>query len=53
VQVLLLAVLPKRTFDGQRVLDLVGYWPRRNQAAYGAHRKRRLTQLSQLGKISL
>ncbi|MGH8066002.1 MAG: hypothetical protein ACRERE_12390 [Candidatus Entotheonellia bacterium] len=48
-----LGVLPKREFDGQLVLDLVGYWQRRNQAAYVSHRKRRLTQLSQLEKVSL
>jgi hypothetical protein len=53
VQVLLLGVLPKREFDAQQVLDLVGYWQRRNHAAYVSHRKRRISQLSQLGKVSL
>jgi hypothetical protein len=53
VQVLLLGVLPKREFDSQLVLDLVGYWQQRNHAAYVSHRKRRLAQLSQLGKVPL
>jgi hypothetical protein len=53
VQVLLIGVLPKREFDSQLVLNLVGYWQRRNHAAYVSHRKRRLTQCSQLGKVSL
>ena len=51
VQVLLLGALPKREFDGQLVLDLVDCWQRRNAAAYVSHRKRRLTQHSQLGKV--
>ena len=50
---LLLGVLPKREFDAQMALDLVGYWQRRNRAAYVSHRKRRITQLSRLGKVSL
>jgi hypothetical protein len=38
VQGLLLGVLPKPAFDGQLVLDLVGYCLRRNHAAYISHR---------------
>jgi hypothetical protein len=53
VQVLLLGVLPKREFDAPMALALVGYWQRRNQAAYVSHRKRRIAQLSRLGKVSL
>jgi hypothetical protein len=53
VQVLLLGVLPKREFDAQQVLDLVGYWQRRNHAAYVSHRQRRLTKLSQVAEVSL
>jgi hypothetical protein len=53
VQVLLLGVLPKPAFDSQLVLNLVGYWLRRNHAAYLSHRKQRITQLSQLSKVSL
>jgi hypothetical protein len=48
-----LGVLPKPEFDAQRALDVVAYWQQRNQAAYVSHRKRRLSQLSQLGKVSL
>jgi hypothetical protein len=53
VQVLLLGVLPKAKFDAQMALDLVAYWQQRNLAAYVSHRKRRISQLSQLGKVSL
>jgi hypothetical protein len=48
VQVLLLAILPKRTFDTQAALALVAYWQRRNHAAYVSHRKRRIALCSQL-----
>jgi hypothetical protein len=34
-------------------LDLVGYWQRRNQAAYVSHRKRRIAQLRRQRKVSL
>lgn len=53
VQVLLLGVLPKRTFDAQAVLELVAYWQQRNYAAYVSHRKRRIAQLRQRVKVSL
>jgi hypothetical protein len=53
VQVLLLGVLPKRAFAAQLALDLVADWQRRNQAADVSHRKRRIAQLSRLGKVSL
>ena len=53
VQVLLLGVLPKRDFDARIALDLVSYWQQRNHAAYVSHRKRRIAQLSQSGKVSL
>jgi len=48
VQVLLLAILPKRAFDAQAALALVAYWQQRNHAASVSHRKRRLALCSQL-----
>ncbi|HEY7491405.1 MAG TPA: hypothetical protein VIH59_09895 [Candidatus Tectomicrobia bacterium] len=48
VQMLLLAVLPKRTFDKQAALALVAYWQQRNHAAYVSHRKRRVALCRQL-----
>ena len=48
MQVLWLAILPKRTFDTQAALALVAYWQRRNHAAYVSHRKRRIALCSQL-----
>jgi hypothetical protein len=53
VQVLLGSVLPRPTFDVQRVLALVAYWQQRNHAAYVSHRKRRLALLNHLGEGSL
>jgi hypothetical protein len=47
VQVLLLAILPKRAFDAQAALALVTYWQQRNHAAYVSHRKRRIALHSQ------
>jgi hypothetical protein len=48
VQVLLVAILPKRAFDAQTALTLVTSWQQRNHAAYVSHRKRRLALYSQL-----
>jgi hypothetical protein len=48
VQVLLLAILPKRAFDAQAALALVIYWQQRNHAAHVSHRKRRIALHSQL-----
>jgi len=53
VQVLLCSILPRRVFDPQAVLEIVAYWQQRNRAAYVSHRKRRIAQLNQLGKVSL
>jgi hypothetical protein len=53
VQVLLRGGLPKAKFEAQMALDVVAYWQQRNLAAYGSHRKRRISQLSQLDKVSL
>ena len=48
MQVLLLAVLPKRAFDAQAARALVTYWHQRNHAAYVSHRKRRIALHRQL-----
>jgi hypothetical protein len=43
----LAAVLPLREFDTQVALDILTYHQRRNQAAYLAHRKRRIALATQ------
>jgi hypothetical protein len=48
VQVLLVAILPKRVFDAQAALALVTYWQQRNRAASVSHRKRRIALHCQL-----
>ncbi len=47
VKLLLTGILPKREFDREWVLEVLGYHQRRNHAAYLSHRKRRLNTLSQ------
>ena len=49
VQLLLIGILPTRTFDAQWVLEVIAYWQQRNHAAYVSHRKRRSALLSQGG----
>ena len=44
-KLLLMGILPKREFDADWVLEIVGYRQRRNHAAYRSHRKRRLNEL--------
>ena len=47
VKLLLTGLLPKREFDREWVLEVLGYRQRRNHAAYLSHRKRRLDTISQ------
>jgi len=44
-KLLLTGILPKREFDAEWVLEVLGYRQRRNHAAYLSHRKRRLETL--------
>jgi hypothetical protein len=48
VHLLLMAVLPRREFDVDWVLEVLDYCQRRNHAAYLSHRKYRLARLNQL-----
>jgi hypothetical protein len=48
VQLLLIGILPTRTFDAQWVLEVVAYWQRHNHAAYLSHSKSRSAPLIQL-----
>jgi SRSO17 transposase len=47
-KLLLTSILPKREFDADWVLEVLGYRQRRNHAAYVSHRKRRLAALKQV-----
>jgi hypothetical protein len=47
VKLLLTGVLPKREFDREWVLEVLGYRQRRNHAAHLSHRKHRLNVLDQ------
>jgi SRSO17 transposase len=47
VKLLLTGILPKREFDREWVLEVLGYRQRRNHAAYLSHRRRRLDTINQ------
>ena len=48
VHLLLMAVLPRREFDTDWVLEVLQYRQERNHSAYLSHRKRRVQRLQLL-----
>jgi len=48
VHLLLMAVLPRRDFDIDWVLEVLSYRQERNHAAYLSHRKQRVSRLQLL-----
>ena len=47
-KLVLMGILPKREFDANWVLEVLGYRQRRNHAAYVSHRKHRLADLKRI-----
>ena len=48
VHLLLMAVLPRRDFDADWVMEVLQYRQERNHAAYLSHRKQRIARLQLL-----
>jgi len=49
-KLLLMGTLPKREFDANWVLEVLGYRQRHNHAAYVSHRKHRIANLKQIDR---
>jgi hypothetical protein len=53
LRILLEVVLPLRTFDVDKALELVRWIQYRNHLAYQSHRKRKVKEMATLSEMSL